>query len=157
MDKINAGVEADIRKNVAKTLNQILSDEYVLVVKLKKYHWNLKGVSFIELHHLFDSQYEEVSDIIDDVAELARTLGATALGSMKDFLEQASLKEDTGDSADAARMNLNLTNDHEAIIRSMRAACSSKDVKSITEVENFLQDRILKHAKMAWFLRMYNA
>lgn len=156
MDKVNTGVDLETRRSVAKTLNQLLSDEYILVVKIKKYHWNVKGTNFIELHHLFDDQYEQVSDIIDDIAELTRTLGIEAAGSMKEFLEMASLKEDTTTTADQARMNLNLMADHEAIIRNMRAACASKDVNAICEVDNLLQEKMLKHAKMGWFLRSYN-
>jgi starvation-inducible DNA-binding protein len=157
VDKVNAGADPEAAKNIANALNQILADEYVLVVKLKKYHWNLKGPNFIELHLLFDRQYGEVSDIIDAVAEMTRALGFTADGSMKEFLDKTSLKEDLTESADAAKMNLNLMSDHEALIRNMRTVVSSKDCRAITEVENFLQDKIERHGKMAWFLRMYNA
>ena len=156
MDKVNTGVDKDTRANVIKVLNALVSDEYVLVVKLKKYHWNVKGNDFRDLHLLFDDQYEQVGTIIDDTAEVVRILGGEAVGSMKDFIEQASLKEDSGIAPDASRMALNIMTDHEALITNMRAMCTMKDIKAITEVENFLQDLMHKHGKMSWFIRSYN-
>ena len=36
---------------------------------------------------------EEVDDVIDELAERARTLGGRSLGTLKEFLEQTGLKE----------------------------------------------------------------
>ena len=156
MDKINTGVDKDTRAKVIKSLNALLSDQYVLVVKLKKYHWNVKGNNFYPLHLLFDSQYEIMLTIIDDTAEVIRQLGGESLGSMQAFIDGAFLKEDNGIAPEADTMSLNLTNDHEAVVRNMRDLIATDEVQAITEVENFLQDLVHKHGKMAWFIRSYN-
>jgi len=52
------------------------------------YHWNVVGPQFHDLHKFLDAQYEELADIVDDVAERARSLGGPALGTLGEFLKQ---------------------------------------------------------------------
>ena len=67
--KLEIGIaEKNLEKCVA-LLSIILSDEMTLYVKLRKFHWNVYGESFMELHKLFQSQYTEIEEIIDIVAE----------------------------------------------------------------------------------------
>jgi DNA-binding ferritin-like protein len=40
-----------------KLLSSILADEMNLYVKTRKFHWNVSGESFMELHKLFEGQY----------------------------------------------------------------------------------------------------
>ena len=49
-------------------LSIILADEMVLYVKTRKFHWNVSGESFMELHKLFQNQYTELEETIDLIA-----------------------------------------------------------------------------------------
>lgn len=51
------------------------------------------GPHFAPLHAQFQSQYEELADAVDEVAERLRALGQRAPGSMKEFLALGSLPE----------------------------------------------------------------
>jgi starvation-inducible DNA-binding protein len=62
-----------------------LADEYVLYTKTRNAHWNIQGNNFMELHKLFESQYNALDIIIDDTAEIVRALCHFALGSLKNF------------------------------------------------------------------------
>jgi len=137
-------------------LNQLLSDEYVLYTKTRNYHWNITGPDFSELHKFFESQYEELDEIIDETAERARALGGNSLGTLKEFLQHTSLKEVPGNYPDAKRMIGNLLTDHESVIQSLRknlAACAEKYGDMGTS--DFLTGLMEQHEKMAWMLRAY--
>ncbi|HQZ24770.1 MAG TPA: ferritin-like domain-containing protein [Flavobacterium sp.] len=56
-----------ICKNAIVLLSVVLADEMTLYVKTRKFHWNVAGLSFMELHKLFESQYTELEAIIDNI------------------------------------------------------------------------------------------
>src|SRR5215211_4758805 len=93
LEKINIGLTADQRAGVVEILSRTLADLHVLYVKTRNYHWNVVGEHFRDLHKLLEEQYEQLSEAIDLVAERSRQLGAPALGTLKEFLNHASLKE----------------------------------------------------------------
>jgi len=76
---------------------------------------------------IFESQYEKLDEIIDDVAERVRSLGHWSLGTLKDMIKLARLNEDIQASS-AADMLKNLLDDHETVIRILR-----EDVNTVTD------------------------
>jgi starvation-inducible DNA-binding protein len=130
-------------------LNTLLSDEYVLYTKTRNYHWNVYGPQFGDLHKFFGDQYAQLDELIDKIAERARSLGGAAFGTLSEFLEHARLKEHRAESPDARRMLANLLGDHETLIRELR-----KDL-AIEGADNFLMELIERHEKMAWMLRAF--
>ena len=91
--KLNIGLEAEQREGVVGLLSALLADEYVLYTKTRNYHWNVVGPQFNDLHKFFQDQYEALDDVIDEVAERARTLGGHAIGTLAEFVQLARLKE----------------------------------------------------------------
>ena len=80
--KPSIGISDPNRQSVVKILNALLADEYVLYTKTRNYHWNVVGPQFNDLHKFFESQYEALNDIVDDVAERSRALGGNAAGTL---------------------------------------------------------------------------
>ena len=153
---LNIGITEKNRQTVVEILNRLLSDEYVLYTRTRNYHWNVTGPDFSELHKFFESQYEEVDDIIDEVAERARALGGKSLGTLKEFLEKTQLEEFLKDYPDTATMISNLLADHETIVKSLRknlTVCAEKCGDMGTS--DFLTGLMEQHEKMAWMLRSY--
>ena len=68
----NIGLTAEQRAEIVEILHTLLADEYVLYTKTRNYHWNVTGSNFSELHKFFETQYDELDIIIDDVAERVR-------------------------------------------------------------------------------------
>ena len=66
--KIDIALSDKNRKSAVEILNRLLSDEYVLYTKTRNYHWNVTGPDFSELHKFFEAQYEELDNLIDEVA-----------------------------------------------------------------------------------------
>lgn len=146
------------RRGAVEILNAVLSDEFLLYTKTRGFHWNVEGPNFPELHALFQKQYEQLEQIIDDVAERARSLGGIAASSLEEYLDLARLEEESGRRHDARGMIAALLTDHEKMIRSLRA-----DIESCSEdhgddgTTDFLTGLMRVHEKIAWMLRAYLA
>lgn len=124
--------------------------------RLGNYHWNVKGPHFSELHKFFESQYEELDEIIDETAERARSLGGDSLGTLKEFLTETGLKEKPGDDPEAKKMIAHLLADHEAVIRRLRENLkASADTYQDMETSDYLTGLMEGHEKMAWMLRSF--
>ena len=148
----NIGLDSDVRRSVIKILNNTLADEAVLAAKTRSAHWNVSGAGFIELHILFDSQYKQLNEISDQLAERVRMLGGIAIGVLEEFLDLTRLEEQPGTVPDILR----LLADHETCIRFLRedARKCSEDYED--EGTLYLMVSVMRlHEKMAWMLRSY--
>src|SRR5947208_14078904 len=90
------GMSESNRASVVKILNTLLADEYVLYTKTRNYHWNVVGRQLNDLHKFFAAQYEEIDDVIDEVAERARALGGHTVAPLVEFQEAARIKDHLG-------------------------------------------------------------
>lgn len=81
---------------LSKILNRQVANFNVLYVKLHHYHWYVKGPHFFELHEKFEQLYDELTQHMDDVAERLLTIGGKPLSTMRDFLQETTLKEAAG-------------------------------------------------------------
>jgi starvation-inducible DNA-binding protein len=156
ISKIEIGLTDAQRAGVAEILDRTLSDLYVLYTKTRNYHWNVVGEHFRDLHKLLEEQYEQLDEAIDLVAERSRKLGAPALGTLREFLDHATLAEQPGDYPDSYTMLSNLCGDHEAVIQWLRQSADDCDEKFHDMGTNdFLIGLMQEHEKMAWMLRSY--
>ncbi len=156
--RMDIGIETKNGQEVVTILNRLLADEYVLYTKTRNFHWNVTGPHFHDLHLFFQNQYEELDDIVDDVAERARSLGGTSLGSLREFVEHARLQEVGGGLRGSREMLAELLKDHEALIRQLRSDLEACDAKyGDAGTNDFLTGLMEKHEKMAWMLRATGA
>jgi starvation-inducible DNA-binding protein len=152
--KPHLGITDEHRSAVVAILNTLLADEYVLYTKSRNYHWNVVGPQFNDLHKFFEAQYEELNQIVDDVAERARSLSGAAFGTLAEFTKHARLTEHPGESPDARGMIGALLGDHEALIRQLRTDLTTTMAKHHDAgTSDFLTGLMEKHEKMAWMLR----
>jgi starvation-inducible DNA-binding protein len=136
--KADIGVKDDARKKLVETLNMRLCDEYVVYTKTRKYHWNVIGPRFHQLHEFFKEQYEALDEMVDEIAERARHLGGKSLGTLDEFARYSSINEDPGRNPDAQTMISNLLKELEDMA-----------------TNDFFLGAVEKHEKMAWMLRAH--
>lgn len=156
MRSMNIGLSDKQRQGVIDLLNCDLADSYLLLIKTKKYHWDVVGPQFRTLHQLWEEQYEAITQNIDSIAERIRALGGYPVGTAEGFLEKSSIKEHGGDIPDATEMVSRLVTDHEQIIRNLRDhvdQCSEKFHDEGTA--DFLTGLMEQHEEMAWMLRSF--
>jgi starvation-inducible DNA-binding protein len=153
--KTDIGVKDDARKKIVETLNMRLSDEYVLYTKTRKYHWNVIGPRFHQLHEFFKEQYEILDEMIDEIAERARQLGGKSLGTLDEFARNSSINEEPGQNPDAQAMISNLLKDHETVIKTLRKNADEAEELEDMVTNDFFLEAAQKHEKMAWMLRAH--
>ena len=153
--KANIGIPDNHSKAVALELNKLLADEHVVYTKTRNFHWNIEGSNFMELHKFYESQYEELADMIDEIAERIRTLGHFAEGRMKDFLQLARIMEVEYTNDQKKQLQF-LLDDHETIIRSIRQIVDKFDDEHKDHGSaDFVTGIMKQHEKMAWMIRSY--
>lgn len=147
------GLDENIRKKSVHILNSVLADEYVLYTKARKYHWNVTGPMFNDLHKFFEDLYTELNEITDEVAERAQAIGGFSLGTLSEFLKETHIDEDPGQYPGAREMVSSMLEGYETLIRNIRAEISREDHHTDVGTVHFLTDIIQKHEKSAWMLR----
>lgn len=147
--------DKNLQKSI-KILTVLLADEMVLYIKTRKFHWNVSGSSFMELHQLFQTQYKELEESIDLIAERINKLGGKTIGTMKEFADQTRLTEVPNKYPSKAEMLKELLTDHEQVITDMRKDIeeASEKVKDIGTID-FLTGLMEQHETIAWVLRRY--
>lgn len=156
MRPINIGLTEAQRCGVIELLNRELADAYLLLIKTRKYHWDVVGPQFRTLHQLWQEQYEILAANVDAIAERTRALGGYPIGTAEGFLRYASLKEHPNDLPNATEMVGRLMLDHEQVIRNLRSHINqcSEDYKD-EGTADFLTGLMEQHEDMAWILRSF--
>jgi starvation-inducible DNA-binding protein len=83
--KAEIGLTDKNARTIAEVLNRLLADEHIVYTKTRNYHWNYEGDNFMEMHKFYEGQYEELAEMIDEIAERIRMIGHHAEGRLKDF------------------------------------------------------------------------
>ncbi|MBL0202330.1 MAG: DNA starvation/stationary phase protection protein [Chitinophagaceae bacterium] len=154
--KINIGLSEKNLKNSAEQLSGVLANEMTLYIKTRKFHWNVSGESFMELHKLFEVQYTLLEVSIDEIAERIGKLGHKTIGTMQEFSKLSSIKESPGKYASSKDLLIELLKDHETVIVMLRkdvdeAGKENKDAGTA----DFLTGLMEQHETIAWTLRRY--
>ena len=69
------GISKEDIPQITDSLGILLADEFLLYTKTRNAHWNVEGNDFYNKHLFFESQYNQLDEIMDSVAERIRTLG----------------------------------------------------------------------------------
>lgn len=156
MRPLNIGLSEEQRSGVIELLNHDLADAYLLLIKTKKYHWDVTGPQFRSLHQLWEEHYEALTQNIDAVAERVRALGGYPIGTAEGFIKYATIKEHIGDLPLATDMVARLVDDHEQIIRNLREHINQCDEQFKDQgTADFLTGLMEQHEEMAWMLRSF--
>jgi len=149
---VKTGLDSSDRQELAVAVGKALAETYVLYTKTQGVHWNVVGPTFYAIHKLTETQYEDLADAVDELAERIRALGAPAPASFGEFLELSDIKEtrERQSAEDAVRM---LCADHEIAARTFREATKLADELDDVVSADMLTTRMGVHEKAAWMLR----
>ena len=70
---------------------------------------------------MWEEHYQALTENIDTLAERVRALGGYPIGTAEGFLKYGTIKEHIGDLPLATEMVARLVDDHELVIRNLRA------------------------------------
>lgn len=150
------GLDEGARQKLAQGLGLVLADSYVLLGRTHGFHWNVTGPQFPGLHTLFEDEYKDLQQAVDEIAERIRALGFFAPGSLESFVQLSRLAADgrsNDEVPDAQAMCRLLAQDHEQVARGCREVVELCEEAEDTVTEDLLNDRIAAHEKAAWMLR----
>jgi starvation-inducible DNA-binding protein len=117
--------------NLIEVLNKNLANLQILYVKLHNYHWNVKGMNFKSIHEMTEAYYDYFAEQYDEVAERIVQLGGKPLATLKDYLNNASLKEESKNGFDVKIVLNSILADFEHL---------NKEFKSISKAANLITD-----------------
>ena len=150
------GINNENRLAVAEILSKLLADEFVLYTKTRNAHWNVEGSDFHSMHLFFESQYQELADLMDGVAERIRTIGHYAPATLKEFLALTHLSEYSERKNDSLGFIKDLLADHDSIVEFIRSTINTIDAKyKDAGTSDYITGFIETHEKMAWMLRAH--
>jgi starvation-inducible DNA-binding protein len=150
---INIGISEADRAAIAGGLSKLLADTYTLYLTTHNFHWNVTGPMFNTLHLMFMTQYTELWNAVDPIAERIRSLGHAAPGSYGQFSSLASIKDAPATPPKAIDMIRILVDGHEAVARTAREVFPLADKAGDEPTADLLTQRLTIHEKTAWMLR----
>ena len=150
--KANDGLSSEQQTGVVNLLKAALGDQHVLYMRMRNYHWNVRGPNFSQLHALFMAQYTEMWTAIDEVAERIRALGELAPQGYGAFGNLSSIKD--GDPTKGANgMLKDLIASHEALISTLYGILPAAQEAGDEVTAGLITDRLTAHEKHVWMLK----
>ncbi|MBM3207125.1 MAG: DNA starvation/stationary phase protection protein [Chlamydiae bacterium] len=150
--EIQIGLSDQSRSRIAEGLQTLLADTYATYLKTQNFHWNVMGPEFFSLHLLFEKQYEELAENIDELAERIRALGLYVEASFSVFKEKTAVKEESK-VLSGREMVQELVKAHEIVIRSARNLAQIVESENDAATQDFLGKTMNMHEKQSWMLR----
>jgi starvation-inducible DNA-binding protein len=150
---MNIGINDKDRQSIANGLSKLLADTYTLYLTTHNFHWNVTGPMFNTLHIMFMTQYTELWNAADPIAERIRSLGHFAPGSYQQFSKLGSLPDVPETPPKAVEMIKILVKGHETVARTAREAFTLADQANDQPTADLLTQRLDIHEKTAWMLR----
>ena len=150
---INIGISGADRAAIAKGLSRLLADTYTLYLTTHNFHWNVIGPHFNTLHTMFMTQYTELWNAVDPIAERIRALDHWAPGSYAQFGTLASVADAPSTPPKAMDMVRTLVTGHETVARTAREIFEVADTANDQPTADLLTQRLDIHEKSAWMLR----
>lgn len=146
------GLNTKDREELCVILQGLLASSYALYLKTQNFHWNVTGPSFQSYHLMFQAQYEELAEAIDEMAERIRALGYFPESSFESFAK-ISVVQDAKGVLPPLKMIEVLLHDHEALICYLRERLSFSEKVEDGATAEFINKRLAVYEKTAWILR----
>jgi starvation-inducible DNA-binding protein len=151
---MDTGINTENRAKIVESLSTVLADAYMLYLKTHNFHWNVTGPMFSSLHVMFEEQYTEQWNALDEIAERIRALGHFAPATYKRYAELSNISEEP-EVLSAKEMIRQLVDGNEILTRTLRAGVKVADELDDYPTADLLTTRMEVHEKNAWMLRSF--
>lgn len=137
--------------NLQKQMDKLLADTYALYLKTQNYHWHVHGPNFKALHELFEGQYTDLADAVDEIAERILTNGHKAPATFSEFNALKSI-QDGNSHLSSNDMVKELAQDNNQLVKDLNQAMLAAQELNDEGTLALLSDRIAAHEKARWML-----
>jgi starvation-inducible DNA-binding protein len=153
MKRLRIGLSDDVRSQSVAELNQILADSMMLRDLYKKHHWQASGITFRELHLLFDKHYEEQVALVDALAERVQILGGVSVAVPQDVAEMTRIARPLKGREEVPVQLSRLLEAHETILIQTRATAAKAAETGDDGTNDLLVSSVIRtHEQQVWFL-----
>jgi starvation-inducible DNA-binding protein len=135
-------------------LNLVLADSYALMALSHLAHWNVEGEDFFALHAAFQSQYENLFEAVDEVAERIRALNAYSLGGLSTLAKVAQMEEFKSPAPQKDYVAALIVAHEKVVDDSTRVRDAAGNAGDL-ETQDLMVRRIQWHQKTLWMLKSY--
>src|ERR1700736_5638633 len=136
-----------------ENLNQLLADTMTLRDMYKKHHWQVAGITFYQLHLLFDKHHGEQDELVDTIAERIQLLGGISLAMAADVAETTSIPRPPRGREEVPVQISRLLEAHEMILKEARAMARQADEDGDDGTNDLIvSDLIRSNELQVWFL-----
>ncbi len=140
----------------AEKLNLYLANLNVLYRKLQNYHWNVVGKGFFAIHSKLEEYYDGINAQIDDVAERILSIGATPLGTLKDYLEITTVKEAENKEISGICALASVKSEFEAMLSQVKEIKETADEEKDFGTSAMMDEYISEYEKNIWMLTAFS-
>lgn len=140
-------------EDLVHSMKVVLASAFSLYLSTHVAHWNIQGPTFYESHKMFEDQYRDIWESLDDTAEHLRALDALTPQSQAGFggLSQiVSLPETEMSANDYVAFLLKA---NEIMIELLNRAFDAAEKVNQQGLMNYLAGRMEAHQKHRWMLR----
>lgn len=150
---IPIGLPEEARKKNADSLNQILADVITLRDLYKKHHWQVSGHTFYQLHLLFDAHADQLTELVDQIAERVQILGGIAIAMAADVAETTKVERPPRGREEVPVQIDRLLEAHELILKEAREAADQADDNGDPGTNDLLTSKLIPITQMqTWFV-----
>jgi starvation-inducible DNA-binding protein len=136
-----------------ENLNQLLADTMTLRDMYKKHHWQVAGVTFYQLHLLFDKHHGEQDELVDSIAERIQLLGGISIAMAADVAETTLIPRPPRGREEVPVQISRLLEAHEIILKEARTmARQASDAGDDGTNDLIVSDVIRSNELEVWFL-----
>ena len=133
-------------------LQRALGNAFTLFGNYKRYHWQISGPHFRDLHLLFDELGQAAVDSIDPIGERIRILGGEPIAVPAEIGERATVEP--AQLGASPRSMLEQAHAAETrVAEELRDLARGADEAGDVGTNNLLAGMVEVHEKHAWFLR----
>jgi starvation-inducible DNA-binding protein len=151
--RLPIGLSEEACRHSVEALNQILVDTMTLRDLYKKHHWQVSGVTFYQLHLLFDKHYDEQVEIVDQIAERIQSLGGVSLAMAHDVAEKTRIPRPPRDREGVPVQISRLLEAHQTILEFSRDAATRAAERGDDGTNDLLVSEVIRTGeKHVWFL-----
>ena len=141
-----------MKKELVLKSNKYLANVAINYGKLHNLHWNVIGLQFKPVHEYLESLYDNMHEVLDEVAELLKMNGEYPLASFKEYLAVSEIVEleskdySVKEALEIALADIKVLRDNALELRRL---ASDEDFYPL---QVMMEDHLANYNKVVWFV-----
>lgn len=139
---------------VIDALDTLVVDATSLAQLFRRFHWEVRGPQFFQLHERFEALYEEWSEKADDFAERVLQLGGRPTATLEAVITKSAIKDD-GRALDSRAMVSVAVSELERAIVHLESAAEAAEASGDRVSADLATEVLAEQQKHVWMLKAW--